>query len=266
MGNLFQQILNILTSPIGFVLIFGLIGGLGRLGAWLSQERARRVAIQARARQENEALRTGRPVGVTSQTDASSHHAGHHSGAATPPPAEQAAETGDARALQEQRAAQLRALQQKRLAELRAKRMQQAGGTQTPAAPAPQAPRAQTPRAQTPRPQPARDAQRPGRPTDRREQPGQPGTRPGVARSPSTFPSPIPPPARAAQSEPAGRTVFPQQSATPNFNRPSTATGGAGSGFAALLVSQVDLRRAVLLSEVLGPPVSERDPGQTGIF
>lgn len=257
MGNLFQQILGFLTSPIGFVIIFGVIGGLGKLGNWFAQEKSRRAAIQARARRETEALRMGRPMGVVNQADPS----------AAPPtsPAQREQEAASSKSLQEQRAAQLRALQQKRLQELRAKRMQQsAGGTaQAPVSPRPAtpAPRPQAPRAQTPRPQPTRTAQRPVQPPDNRGQPSRTVVPPSGGRV-----TPRPPVVRAAEPESTGRVVFPEQSAAPNFSTPTRATGGPGSGFAALLVSQADLRRAVLLSEVLGPPVSERDPDQTGAF
>lgn len=253
MGGIFGNILNFLTSPIGFVIIFGLIGALGKLGNWFAQEKARRAAIQARARRETEALRMGRPSGVVNQADPSAA------------PVQREQESDPSRSLQEQRAAQLRALQQKRLQELRAKRMQQSAGSaaQAPASPRPAAPapRPQAPRAQTPRPQPTRTAQRPVQPPDNRGQPSRTVVPPSGGRV-----TPRPPVVRAAEPESTGRVVFPEQSAAPNFSTPSRATGGPGSGFAALLVSQADLRRAVLLSEVLGPPVSERDPDQTGAF
>lgn len=249
MGNLFQQIFGFLTNPIGIVIIVGLIGGLGKLGNWFAQEKSRRSAIQARSRRETEALRMGRPTGVSTQADPA---------AAPAPTSQREQEKQSSKALQEQRAAQLRALQQKRLQELRAKRMQQSGGgtnqsSQGPTTPAPRAP--------APRPQPTRSAQRPVQPPDNRGQPSRTVVPPRGGRV-----TPQQPVMRAAEPEATRRVVFPQQSAAPNFSTPSTATGGPGSGFAALLVSQADLRRAVLLSEVLGPPVSERDPDQTGSF
>lgn len=264
MGNLIQQILGILTHPLGLVVIFGLIGAIGKFGNWLSQERARRGAIQARTRQQNEALRTGRPVGVTNQVEPSS------SASATPSASAEA--EAEARSLQEQRAAQLRALQQKRLAELRAKRMQQSGGsTQTPSSSPPPPP--QGARAQTARPQPARDGQRSGRQPDQGTQsPARPSAGGPAARSASTFP--VPPVARRRETPASGREAFPQAApaphrapppAPPSPRAPVTASG-AGIGLGALLASQADLRRAVMLSEVLGPPVSERDPDQTGMF
>jgi hypothetical protein len=250
MGGIFGNILNFLTSPIGFVIIFGLIGGLGKLANWFAQEKSRRAAIQLRARRETEALRMGRPVGVSNQPDPS---------AAPAPVSQRDQEKQSSKSLQEQRAAQLRALQQKRLQELRAKRMQQSGGGGAPQTS--QGGATQSPRPQTPRPQPTRSAQRPVQPPDNRGQPSRTVVPPRGGRV-----TPQQPVMRAVEPESTGRVVFPQQSAAPNFSIPSTATGGPGSGFAALLVSQADLRRAVLLSEVLGPPVSERDPDQTGSF
>jgi hypothetical protein len=252
MGNLFQQILGFLTSPIGFVIIFGVIGGLGKLGNWFAQEKTRRAAIQARARRETEALRMGRPTGVVNQADPS---------AASTAPAQREQEAASSRSLQEQRAAQLRALQQKRLQELRAKRMQQSSGGSAQSPPPAQRPATPAPRPQAPRQQPARTAQRPVQPPDNRGQPSRTMVPPSGGRV-----APRPPVVRAVEPESTGRVVFPEQSAAPNFSTPTRATGGPGSGFAALLVSQADLRRAVLLSEVLGPPVSERDPDHTGAF
>jgi hypothetical protein len=252
MGGIFGNILNFLTSPIGFVIIFGLIGGLGKLGNWFAQEKSRRGALQARARSETEALRMGRPTGVVNQAGPS---------AATASPAQREDKDASSRSLQEQRAAQLRVLQQKRLQELRAKRMQQSSGGSAQATPSAQRPATPPSRPQTPRPQPTRTAQRPVQPPDNRGQPSRTIVPPSGGRV-----TPRPPVVRAIEPESTGRVVFPEQSAAPNFSTPNRATGGPGSGFAALLVSQADLRRAVLLSEVLGPPVSDRDPDQTGSF
>ena len=106
------------------------------------------------------------------------------------------------------------------------------------------------------RPESGRTAQRPVQPQENRGQSVRPVPA-GISMPPR---QPVP------ATESTGRVVFPEQSAAPNFATPTRSTGGPGSGFAALLVSQADLRRAVLLSEVLGPPVSERDPDQTGTF
>ncbi|MEM9374502.1 MAG: hypothetical protein AAGA55_12745, partial [Planctomycetota bacterium] len=124
MGNLLQNLMGVLTSPITFFVIFALIGGIGRFASWFKDQRAKRDALAARKAAQAEALRTGR----TSVPDTDRQNARPQQSAA----AERQARL---REIQEQRAAQLRELQQKRLAELRARRaaqQAQGSGQQTP--------------------------------------------------------------------------------------------------------------------------------------
>lgn len=238
MGNLIGNILNFLTSPIGFVIIFGLIGGLGKLANWFQQERARRAAIHARARRQTEELRMGRPVDLATQPTA----------VQAPVQTQPQTAADRQRALQEQRAAQLRALQQQRLAELRAKRAQAAGGVATPAP------------SRTPTPPPARTAQRPKPPQPAREAPAPLPS----ARPPRPAPSrPVPTMSPGAFTQAVVEPVAPSMPAVQPGPTPAPA---ARSGLGALLGTQADLRRAVILSEVLGPPVCDRNPDQSGVF
>jgi hypothetical protein len=244
MGNLIGNILNFLTSPIGFVIIFGLIGGIGKLASWLQQERSRRAAIQSRSRQETEELRMGRPVEMAAQ----------------PAPVHASAKPQSAadrqRALQEQRAAQLRALQQQRLAELRAKRAQAAGGGAV-AAPAPVP-------ARSPAPPPVRSAQRPQAPPkqNRESAPALPGARSPRPRPPQSRPVPTMSPMPAEEPAPEG-TLSSRLAAGQTSPVPAPVVR---PGLGALFGTTADLRRAVILSEILGPPVSDRDPEQSGSF
>lgn len=250
MGNLIGNILNFLTSPIGFVIIFGLIGGLGKVASWFQQERARRAAIQARARRQTEELRMGRPVNVASQPAPMQ----------SPVQAQPQTAADRQRALQEQRAAQLRALQQQRLAELRAKRAQAAGGRAAGGVATPPP----TP-SRTPTPQPVRSAQRPKAPRQPEREapaplPSARSPRPPQQRSvPTMSPGSFTP--SAPQPEPMARPGM-QASAAPA----SGARFAPGAGLGALLGTQADLRRAVILSEILGPPICDRDPEQSGSF
>lgn len=269
MGNFIQQILGFLTSPVGFIIIFGLIGGLGKLGNWLSHERAKRAASVARTKREQENLRTGRPITVDSTL--------------RPAPAGTAQGETQAdrqRALQEQRAAQLRALQQKRLEELRAKRAAQqganrgAGGAATARRGTSQgAPsQAQSQTADAARAQPAQHSttRRPAPP--QRMQPPQ-----RAAQQPQR--QQIPPQSQPQQPR---RDVRAPAGATPPATRPVETTEiGTGRerqpspyqlraapsvGLGPLLGSGQDLRRAVVLAELLGPPVADRDPDSPGMF
>ncbi|MCC5822157.1 MAG: hypothetical protein LAT64_12895 [Phycisphaerales bacterium] len=259
MGNFFGQIIQFLTSPIGFIILFGLIGGLGKLGSWLSHERAKRAAALARARSDDENLRTGRPITVESTL--------------RPVPGTQATATTQAerqRALQEQRAAQLRALQQKRLEELRAKRAGQQGarsGTPAPArqpAQAPSRPQTQTHTAEsaqakpaqhstTRRPAPPQRMQPPVKPSQLRpQQPSQPQ----LQRR-----QPVPPPPGTRPVEATEIGTGGELAASPYQLR-----GAQVSGIGALLGAGQNLRQAIVLAEILGPPISERDPEKPGIF
>lgn len=239
-------LLNILSNPLFYFVLVGLFGALGRLWGWLQHERARRLAAQARERQATEALRRGQPVEFQSEPAQP---------AATDPAARQ-------KSLQEQRAAQLRALQQKRLAELRARRQaQQQGAARRPTPPVrpepPQRPAPAKPSAPRPAPRP---------------RPAEPARRSPVARpTPPLFPSPPATPARAVPPAVSAGAV-PVEATEIGGPAPAVnayqlpAARAAGAGFAALLGPGMDLRRAVMLTEVLGPPVAERDPDQTGTF
>lgn len=261
-----QQLLNLITNPIFFFVLIAVFGGLGRLWSWLQHERARRIALQARARQETEGIRRGKPLQLrASQTEAGP----------TPTPAQTSAQDQAARqrALQEQRAAQLRALQQKRLAELRAKRQAGAqGASAAPSAPPPApkpAPRRGSPVSQSvpqsQRSQAGSQAQRTNQqrpPTPTRIEPG----RVTPVAGPATLRPFSAPPARPAGTAPVEVTEIgaaPLATDRP-VHRPGV--GVPGAGFAALFGAGLDIRRAVLLAEVLGPPVAERNPEQTGAF
>ncbi len=242
-----NYLLNILANPLFYFVLVGLFGALGRLWGWLQHERSRRLAAQARERQATEALRRGQPVDF--QTEIAQP-------AATDPAARQ-------RALQEQRAAQLRALQQKRLAELRARRQaQQQGTAKRPTPPVrPEPPQRGAPapaKPASPRPAP-------------RPRPAEPARRPPARPTPPLFPTAPTPPVRAvppavsAGAVPVEATEIGGPAPAANaYQLPAARV--AGAGFAALLGPGMDLRRAVLLTEVLGPPVAERDPDQTGTF
>ncbi len=220
MNQFFQFLLNNATI-IAFVLIGGL-GALGRLAAWVKEQRAKRQAVQARQRMEQEAMRTGRPVESAQPVDAEEER------------------RRALAALQAQRAQQLRELQQRRLAELRAKRAAQQGqGVPSPAPARPQS--TPKPRA-TPRPQPQARPQ-PARPDPRRQQP--------VAAPRGRAME------RAAAIEPMRGPTAMAEAIRPIAQVPTVARGPAPAP--ALLSGRDDLRRAILAAEILGPPLALRD-------
>lgn len=253
MGNLVGNLINFFTSPLGFAVIFAVIGGLGRAGAWWRDQRIKRAAWQARQARELEGLRTGRQSDTPAP--ASSNSAGDHQ--------------ARLRALQEQRAAQLRELQQKRLAELRAKRAAQQGGVATPTPPpmpARQAPARATP-AKVARPTAQQAPRRPVAPTQRPPARTQRPTPTPAARPPEPAFDPY---RQAPQHVPHRAQVPAPLDTEPHATRVTLSQGGGATpapiGPGALLASREDLRRAIVATEVLGPPVALRDPDTTGIF
>lgn len=221
MNQFFQFLLNNATI-IAFVLIGGL-GALGRLAAWIKEQRAKRHALQARQRMELEAMRTGRPVESDQPVDAEEER------------------RRALAAMQAQRAQQLRELQQRRLAELRAKRAAQQGQPAPAPVPSRQQPTPK-PRA-TPRPQPQARPQ-PARPDPRRQAP--------PVASPRGRPM-----ERAAAIEPMRGPTAMAEAIRPIAQVPTVARGPAPAP--ALLSGRDDLRRAILAAEILGPPLALRD-------
>lgn len=266
MGGIFGSIINFIASPIGWIVIVGLAGAVGRLANWIGQERAKRAAIQARAQRESEALRTGRPS-VVARPGASASQASSE-------PSEQDRQ----RALQEQRTAQLRALQQKRLAELRAKRAAGQGGVAAPPPrPTPPAPGRASP-APKARPSPSPVNRSVNRPADRSRQTSERPIQPQQApRSERFVPKQTP---IALDRAPALAQPF-RPITPPPTARPVDATeiGGPASrpvgepapivapvGIGTLAALRHDIKRAVMITEVLGPPVCDRDPDKLGAF
>lgn len=266
MGNMLGNIINFLLSPPGLIIVFGLIGGLGRLGAWFQSERSKRIAIQNRARREAENLRTGRPVAMGSQ------HEPAQAGAAAP----QADQAARQRALQEQRTAQLRALQQKRLAELRARRSGQQGTSATSATPTTSAPERSvrpTMRPQQSTPMTQGETQvSPGSADRARTAPQRRQTRAPSMDQPSSAQPVTAPFPRPARPTPTTRAATAPVEVT-EIGGPANPSVGIGAvpaaapvGIGPLIALRHDLRRAVMIAEVLGPPVSERNPDRPGAF
>lgn len=263
MGGIFGSIINFIASPIGWVVLVGLAGGIGRLANWIGQERAKRAAVQARSKRDSEALRTGRPSVIA--------RAGSPTPAASVPVADDAEHRQ--RALQEQRTAQLRALQQKRLAELRAKRAAGQGGVATPPVPPAPAPNRSAP---APKARPAPKAT--ARPVDRSRQTSERPIQPKqAARSERFVPKQTP---IALDRAPALAQPF-RPVTPPTTARPVDATeiGGPVSravgepapivaplGIGTLAALRHDIKRAVMIAEALGPPVCDRDPDKLGAF
>lgn len=264
MGNILGNIISFLLSPPGLIIVFGLIGGLGRLGAWFQSERAKRAAVQNQARREAEDLRTGRPVAMGSLREPSQTQ-----GAQSRADTDEQQQAERQRALQAQRTAQLRALQQKRLAELRARRGGQPGAPPTPSQTTGQTPAPASSR----QPRPVRTAERPapgrsGRSSDAPRATPPRGSRPA---QPQPVTSPFDRPARpmpSAAAAPATRPVDVTEiggPVNPAVGR-QPASVAAPVGIGPLVALRNDLRRAVMIAEVLGPPVSERDPDRPGVF
>lgn len=266
MGNILGNIISFLLSPPGLIIVFGLIGGLGRLGAWFQSERAKRMAVQNQARREAEDLRTGRPVAMGSLREPSQTQ-----GAQSRADTDEQQQAERQRALQAQRTAQLRALQQKRLAELRARRGAQQGTTPTPTP-------GQTPAPASSQPaRPVRTAERPasgrgGRSSDAARTTPPRGSRPARSQpEPQPVTSPFDRPARpmpSAAAAPATKPVDVTEiggPVNPAVGR-QPAPVAAPVGIGPLVALRNDLRRAVMIAEVLGPPVSERDPDRPGVF
>lgn len=268
MNNLFGQILGFLTSPIGWIILVGLAGGLGRAATWVREQRVQRSALQARARLASESLRTGRPTPMNALERV-----------AVPTPAPTRAQTAarktaELRAAQELRTAQLRALQQKRLAELRARRAQQQGQALAKA-------QGQTPTQSQPRVQGQGQAP-PARPPQTRARSAAPvsragpraGARPPISSGSRPLSTPAPPMAARPRPEVSGRAA--PAPFAPAFlsvqertDRAADLLPGRGispTGFAANLITREDLRRAVIAGEVLGLPLALREPDQQGLF
>tara|TARA_R110000782_G_scaffold45706_10_gene101355 strand:+ start:5758 stop:6558 length:801 start_codon:yes stop_codon:yes gene_type:complete len=262
MGNMFGNIISFLLSPPGLIIVFGLIGGLGRLGAWFQSERTKRTAVQNQARREAENLRTGRPVAMGSLREPT--------GSAAPSDEQDKAERQ--RALQAQRTAQLRALQQKRLAELRARRSGQQGGSPvsaTPTASAPERSVRPTMRPQQSTPMSRGETQAAAGAADRVQ--NAPARR--TPRPARPEPQPVTTPFnRPARPMPSARPATAPVEVTEIGGPVNPAVGRAPAPVAApvgigpLVALRNDLRRAVMIAEVLGPPVSERDPDRPGAF
>lgn len=260
---MFQNLLNILTSPISFFILFALIGGIGRFASWFKDQRSKRDALADRRAAEAESLRTGRSGKSPADVSAAATQA---------PAARNAAAERQARLrqLQEQRAAQLRELQQKRLAELRARRAaQQSGGQPT-----------------SPGTSPARGSARPQTPTaTARQAPKPPQPRTSARPSPRVQPVALSPSLQLAtpaekdlarrrdrRAEPDAFTIDRHDLAVEGAIQTKARALAADKAFdqrdrdkpshssaSVVFRSREDLRRGILAAEILGKPIAFRD-------
>ena len=270
MNNFFQNLLNILTSPVSFFILFALIGGIGRFASWAKDQRVKRDALAARKAAQAEALRTGR---------SSPYETGPVQVSATAQEQQAAANTAAERQarlrqMQEQRAAQLRELQQKRLAELRARRAAQQSGQ----APPPQSPPRSVPQA---RPQPGRQpapGTRPAPPTQARGAPV-PRSGPQPAMSSQRAPTGAKPPKgvevvygrkgdRVAKPDPfaidrhdlsIAAAIATSERAKSTASAFDVRRPGKKSKRGAIFGSRDDLRRGIIAAEILGKPIALRE-------
>lgn len=257
-----NQILNWLQGHISVLVYIGvlLFPAIVAVGKKLQEQKETRRVTQERERRRHEVLRTGR--------------------ANTPEPAAPRPALSPAAARQQR----LQELAEKRRAQLEEIRRRREGApaARTSAPPRPNAPSRPTARPQAPRPSPQpqqrTSAQRPQarpappRPTTpvqrapaRRPQPvprAQPSI--GVRRAPRPAPSPAIGAERrdvaslsSATEAPVHRTEVGSRAARALRESPAPGSHLFGSRGASG-IGRLDLRRAIVLAELLGPPVSMR--------
>lgn len=233
MPNWFQQLIgNPQLLVFLAVIAFSVLGTVAKK---VQEEKAKREMLRRRQQMELEALRTGRPTGAT---------------VAVPAPRQAPAQAAQQSA-QKQRLDEIAARRKAQLEELR-RRQQAGGGAATAQRPGPQAPptrpvparpTASAPaRTSAPKPPQTRPQQRPtARPPQSREQ------RPSGPRGSLPVAAPIPAPAHAALA------AFPGAPRTPDGQQDMARVAHLRG------LSRAELRRAFVLSEVLAPPVSQRE-------
>lgn len=238
---------------------------LGSVAKQVQERRAARTAMQERQRRQMEALRTGRSEDEPERARASAP-------AASP----EAARQRRLQELAERRRAQLEEIRKRQLSGTPVPAPTTIARTSTPARPRPAAPSRPMPAPARPVPRPPVPAQRvptprapAHRPQPQRPQPVRPtaqqqGSRPTIVPSPrptaasTTGVTQVPDRLYSAADAPVSRTEVGAGAA--DVLRAAPAPGKHLFGSRGLVgVSADDLRRAIVLREVLGAPVALRD-------